>query len=120
MVAMAATADSRAATYLEQLGLPAVEGWKFEVARRAGVDVAVVATKGPEIHFVSLTPGRAMTRRNTLQFLEPILAEHGYATTRVPIAETDHKLREHLGFTETWRDHAFTYWALTEIPFKRK
>jgi hypothetical protein len=33
---------------------------------------------------------------------------------------TDHKLREHLGFIETWRDDQFTYWALTELPFQRK
>ena len=62
----------------------------------------------------------AMSRRNTLQFIRPILDEHGFVTTRVPRSETDHKLRTRLGFTETWADDNFTYFALTELPFERK
>lgn len=113
--------DERAAEYLEGLGLSPSEldGWTVEVAQRAGRDVGVVAMLGSEIHIVSIDPRRAMTRKNTLQFLEPIFAEFGYATTRVPLDITDHKLREVLGFTETWRDDKFTYWAMTALPFQR-
>lgn len=112
----------KARAYLDDLGIPTEElgDWKLEVATRAGRDVAVVATSGTEIHFVSLDEGRAMSRRNTLAFLEPIFTEHGLVTTRVPIAETDHKLRERLGFTETWADENFRYFAMTALPFQRK
>lgn len=113
--------DKRAEKYLEGLGFPleGLDGWKIEVAKRAGVDVAIVATKGTEIHFVSLSEGKAMSRLNTREFLAPLLDEYGYATTRVPIAVTNHKLRERLGFTQTWHDANFTYWVLTEMPFPR-
>ncbi len=103
--------------YLAALGL-SVEGWKKEVATRDGQDVAVVVSKGTEIHFVSLG-GPAMTRKNTLEFLKPIYDEFGFVTTRVPIDVTDHKLRRVLGFKQTWADAQFSYWCMTELPFQK-
>lgn len=115
-------ADAREA--LERLGLQeaSLNGWKAEVAQRAGEDVGLVLTKGCEIHFVIFDPlaHRAMSRKNTLKFLKPVFEEFGYVTTRVPIAETDHTLRERLGFTFAWQDERFTYWTLTELPFQRR
>jgi hypothetical protein len=113
--------DKRASDYLRGLGMnPAMlKGWKVRVAQRAGEDVAIVITSGPEIHFVSLG-GPAMTRKNTLEFLAPLIKRFGYATTRVPREVTDHKLRNMLGFVPTWNDNLFTYWALTELPFQRR
>lgn len=114
--------DPRAESYLRGLGLAPehLEGWTVEVAKRAGQDVAIVATQGAEIHLVSLVGPRAMTRRNTLAFLQPLLERYGYATTRVPIDETNHKLREHLGFTETWNDGRWRYFAMTALPFQKE
>lgn len=113
--------DDRAAAYLRDLGIAeqGLAGWDVEVAQRAGVDVAVVVTRGPEIHMVAIAEKKAMSRRNTLDFLRPLLERFGYATTRVPIEITDHRLRETLGFKYTWRDDNFTYWALTELPFQK-
>jgi len=109
---------TKAHKYLADLGLDPGD-WSAEVAQRDGVDVAVVVSKGTEIHFVSLG-GPAMTRKNTLQFLTPIFEKFGFVTTRVPVAETDHKLREVLGFRKTWQDAQFSYWMLTELPFQRR
>ena len=111
--------NQAARAYLLDLGLDITDDWVCEVAQRDGQDVAVVVTKGTEIHFVSLG-GPAMTRRNTLQFLKPIFERWNFVTTRVPIQETDHKLRHVLGFEETWRDENFTFWMLTELPFQRR
>lgn len=69
---------------------------------------------------VSLSDKKAMTRKNITEFIAPLLDEYGYATTRVPIAEEDHRLRTVLGFTCTWTDNAYSYWCLTELPFARK
>jgi hypothetical protein len=114
--------DRRASKYLRQLGLDAkaLKGWEVNVFTRAGFDVGIVITKGPEIHFVSLSEKKALTRHNIRSYIAPLLEQHGYATTRVPLGVTDHKLREHLGFMETWRDEHCSYWALTELPYQRK
>lgn len=96
------------------------EGWNVVTARRGDEDVAHVYTRGPEIHIETLVAGRALTRRNIIEHLAPLVEEFGYATTRVPIAETDHKLREKLGFLQTWQDDKFTYWAMTELPYQKE
>jgi hypothetical protein len=51
-------ADNLAAEYLDELGIDVADfdGWKVEVATRAGRDVGVVVTKGTEIHIVSRDP----------------------------------------------------------------
>lgn len=114
--------DSRAAGYLRGLGIAEKDlaGWDVQVAQRAEEDVALVATCGPEVHIVSIVGKRAMSRRNTIECLARLLDCYGYATTRVPLTETDHKLRITLGFTETWHDNLWRYFALTELPFQRK
>lgn len=113
--------DKRLVGYLASLGAdPAcLEGWTIRTAQRAGVDVAFVASLGPEIHFVSLVGPRAMSRKNIAEHLGAVIQEHGYATTRVPLAETNHRLREALGFTQSWADENYTYWVLTEAPYKK-
>lgn len=98
----------------------AFDGWKVVTARRGDEDVAHVYTRGPEIHIETLVQGRALTRRNIIEHLAPLVEEFGYATTRVPIAETNHKLREKLGFVQTWHDDKFTYWAMTELPYQKE
>lgn len=114
--------DKRLADYLESIGAGAgsLAGWHIQTAQRAGVDVAFVITRWTEIHFVSIAGKRAMSRRNIAEFVGPILKEHGYVTTRTPLAETDHRLREALGFVPTWSDDHYTYWALTDMPYQKK
>lgn len=117
---------SKLSRYLASVGLPGSEpllrkdGWDVQVAQRDGKDVAIVIVKGTEIHFCSLDEKRAMTRKNTLQFLEPIFAEWNFVTTRVPLTVTDHRLREILGFKFQWRDNEFSYWTLFHLPFCKK
>jgi len=98
----------------------ALDGWNQYTAQRDGEDVGIVITKGPEIHMVSLSDKKAMTRKNITAFIAPLLDLYGYVTTKVPIAEEDHRLRTVLGFTCTWTDATFSYWCLTELPFTRK
>lgn len=114
--------DARLEQYLAELGASpdSLNDWKIHTAQRAGVDVAFVITRGPEIHMVSLVGQRAMSRRNIAQFLNPIIDEHGYATTRVALDETDHRLRLALGFSQTWSDDHYTYWVLLKRPYDRQ
>ena len=116
---------SKLSAYLESVGLPGSEpllrqhGWDVQIAQREGKDIAVVCTKGSELHFVSLHEKHAMTRKNVLAAIEPIYREFGFFSTRVPIAVTDHKLRRALGMTYQWHDDKFTYWSATRLPFQK-
>lgn len=113
--------DKRLVDYLASLGADpsCLDGWTIRTAQRAGQDCAFVATNGPEIHFVSIVGQRSMSRRNIAEFVQPLLDTYGYATTRVPLLETDHRLRHALGFTQTWADEHYTYWTLTEAPYQK-
>lgn len=113
--------DARLVAYLESLGAPqdALDGWSIRTAQRAGEDVAFVITRGPEIHMLSIADRRAMSRRNIAEFISPLLDRFGYCTTRVPLAETDHRLRDALGFVRTWSDEHFSYWVMTESPYQK-
>ncbi len=114
--------DPRLVRYLASIGFgsDALDGWTVSVAQRDGVDCCFVLINGPEIHILPFEDGKAMTRKNVIETLTPLLDEFGYVTTRVPRTETNHKLRTTLGFEQTWQDDQFTYFALTELPFRRK
>ena len=116
---------SKLSRYLASVGLPGSEpllrkdGWDVQIAQRDGKDVAIVIVKGTEIHFCSLDEKRAMTRKNTLQFLRPIYDEWGFVTTRTPITETNDRLRSILGFKFQWHDQTYKYWTLFALPFQK-
>src|SRR5690242_2114695 len=103
--------DARLIDYLATIGASpeSLNGWEIRTAQRAGFDCAFVITRHAEIHFVSIVGRRAMSRRNILEFVQPLLDRYGYVMTRVPLTETDHKLRHALGFMPTWRDDDFQY-----------
>ena len=111
--------------YLKTIGVPkdqaeaALKNWTVAVVKRDHKEIGIVITSGTEIHFV-LLGGPAMTRKNTLEFLKPIYDEFGFVTTRTPIAETDDRLRDVLGFKYQWHDESFKYWSLTELPWQKK
>lgn len=113
--------DARLADYLRAIGADpeVLDDWTIQTAQRDGEDVGFVITNGPEIHMLSICDKKAMSRRNIVQFVKPLLDEYGYVATRVPISETNHRLRVALGFELTWNDENFTYWALTKIPYER-
>lgn len=113
--------DARLAQYLHSIGADprSLDGWTVAQAFRAGEPVGYVITKGPEIHMLAMSDKKAMSRRNILEFLQPLLDTHGYVTTRVPLSETDHRLRIKLGFQRTWQDANYSYWALTSIPYEK-
>lgn len=113
--------DKRLVAYLESLGAgpDALDGWEIHTATRAGEDVAFIVTQGAEIHFVTLVDRKAMSRANTRQFLLPLIEKYGYASTRVPISETNHRLRLAVGFEHSWSDENFSYWTLTQAPYEK-
>jgi len=114
--------DKRLMQYLASLGADptSLVGWTVHTAQRDGEDVGFVITRGPEIHCLPLVEGKSLTRRNIIGHIAPLLEKFCYVTTRVPIAETDHRLRTALGFEQTWADADCTYWALTRLKYAHK
>lgn len=113
--------DKRLVAYLASLSADpaALVGWNIHTALRDGEEVGFCLSKGPECHILPLVDGKSLTRRNILEFLSPLIAEFGYVTTRVPITETNHRLRTALGFEPTWTDENFAYFALTRLKYAR-
>jgi hypothetical protein len=96
-----------------------LDGWIQRPAFRNGVQVGATIQRGPEMHMISFSDGKAMSRKNIVEHLAPVLDQYGYVTTRVPKAEEDHRLRTKLGFEFTWEDDQYTYWCLTQLPFQK-
>lgn len=113
--------DARLVAYLASLGAdPAsLDAWVFNTVQRDGEDVGFVAVCGPEIHVYLFAERKAISRRNLLEHLQPIIDTFGYATTRVPLTETNHRLRTALGFVHTWDDESYSYWCLTRLRYAR-
>lgn len=104
------------AEFIEQLG-DSIKGWTTEPVFRAGREVGLFLYRGTEAHFMSFDEKHAISRKNATHHLSKIFDEYGFVTTRVPIEETDHRLREILGFQFQWSDEKFTYWILTQLPW---
>lgn len=111
--------DSRLIDYLSSIGADpsSLDGWTVRTAQRDGEDCGFVLTAGPEIHILPLVPGKSISRRNIIEHVGKLLAQFGYVTTRVPLAETDHRLRTALGFEHAWDDAQCSYWCMTRLRF---
>lgn len=78
--------------------------------------------KGTELHFAAQAGfgEKIFTRRIVRDFLEPLLARHGYLTTKMDLAEAKNWDFVHrLGFRPTWHDNEYRYFMLTKLPFGR-
>lgn len=97
-------------------------GWQVHEHRVAGELAAAALHKGTEVHFVCAPSWRKrlIRRRNTQEFLAPLLAKRGYLTTRVQVSEKANDMFvRRIGFKKTWSDGKFVYYMLTELPFSR-
>lgn len=96
-------------------------GWRF-VCHHEGAEPALVAAlRGTEIH-VAADPrfrGVLMTRQKVRAFLDPLLQESGYLTTRVMHGTSDEFVRR-IGFKKTWDDMECSHYMLSGIPLSEK
>lgn len=85
--------------------------------------VATLLRKGTEVHFAisKAYRGKTINRRRTREFLQPVLDEHGFLTTRLlHDRKGQQRFIERIGFKKTWSDARFNYFMLTDLPFERK
>lgn len=113
--------DQRLVAYLAGLGFSpeALDGWTVHTAQHAGKDCGFVLEKGCELHFLAFDGKRALSRKNLLKYIAPILARYGYLTTRSSVGAPDDAMRRRLGFELTWTCNGFNFWAMTSIPYER-
>lgn len=97
--------------------------WDVAPGEVGGQHAWVAAIKGPEVHF-ALAEGwrpKGSVRGAVRAFFAPLLARHGYLTTRVLHSHPDKKkFVERVGFKPTWRDAQVQYYLLGQLPFERK
>lgn len=98
--------------------------WSVEPYLVDGQVAACAIMKGPEIHF-AIAPAfrkQLMTRARIREFLAPLLARHGYLTSRMIDALDCGETRfiRRIGFRRTWSAGDTTYFMLTQLPFERK
>jgi hypothetical protein len=97
-------------------------GWDVVYLEDRGQRTGAALLNGTEIHFIVAPEwrGRAIRRDNARAFLEPLLARHGYLTTRVLHGALEALgFVERMGFEKTWSDASFHYFALCKLPFTR-
>ena len=110
------------ALFEQWTGMPAasLDGWTLHPHQIDGAIRAIAAMQGTEIHF-AVAPywrRRLIQRKNTRDFLAPMMAHRGYLTTRAEAGQHREFLTR-LGFTMTRTDGAVDYYMMTELPFSK-
>lgn len=97
-----------------------VQAWEVLPYEQDGEVAGVAVMRGTEFHcqaFEGLRMNRAVMR----EFVRPLLARHGFLTTRVAVDdEANHRFNRLFGFEKTWSDGVFDYFVLTRLPFERR
>lgn len=85
--------------YLESL-----KGWTVKAHCVDGILAFITVQRGPEFHFHSMNAKTRLSMRMIKKFLEPVIAEHGYAMTRTPHEDgRQQRFNRKLGFVEAGR-----------------
>ena len=93
--------------------------WDISPQYTGDVMVAATIIKGPEFHFARFTGDWTLTRADIRRYLEPILAQYGCVTTRVPKEDTRMaRFIRILGFVPTGEDEFYIHNKLEQLPFK--
>lgn len=108
---------------LAPFGDPAIfKDWDVRPILIGDQHAATVILNGTEMHFYAVPAfrRRGWSRRRVHEFIEPLLEQLGFLTTRVLHARGDErKFVERIGFKPTWVDDHFQYYMLGRLPFGR-
>lgn len=91
--------------------------WVIKPVHIDGELAWITVQKGPEFHFQSVGKTRIMPLRIIREFLQGILAEHGYALTKTPIDDVrQQRFNRCFGFVEIDRDALDIHFRLDRLP----
>lgn len=93
-------------------------GWDVEPVRIDGALAFAALVRGPEFHFASFDTGATITRTMIRERLTPIIARHGFVTTRTPIdgADRQHRINRALGFRAVGDEEFFRIYRMDAAP----
>jgi hypothetical protein len=95
--------------------------WDVVPLMHADEHIATAVIKGTEIHFAAVQRPKGSCRGMVRAFLQPLLEERSYLTTRVRFERNEQmKFVQRVGFKPTWKDQQFQYFLLGDLPFTRK
>jgi hypothetical protein len=75
-----------------------LDGWDIRAEHVDGELAFVTMTNGPEFHFATFGTRAPITRSRTRAWIDPIIARHGFVTTRTPKEGADRQHRFNLTF----------------------
>ena len=111
--------------FAQWTGLPpeGTPSGRFVSYERQGRLAAVAHLRGSEIHF-AVAPEfrrRIISRRSIREFLQPLLAERTYLTTRAAPG-SDTTFIDRLGFVQTCRGaiDEIRHYMLTHVPYRKE
>lgn len=91
------------------------EGWHLYDIQQDGKLVAIVAEKGPEMHFQPT--GVPISRRIVKQVMQGLLDRHGHVVTKTPQQELrQQRFNELIGFRVTGRDEYDVHYRIDADP----
>jgi hypothetical protein len=98
-----------------------LHGWEVSCIERADALVAIRLRKGPEFHFVMTGSTRSVTRADINSCIQPIIDEHGYATTKTPKDDArQQRFNELLGFVKTGEDEFDIHYRIEAMRHIRR
>jgi hypothetical protein len=97
-----------------------LSGWTPVEITHEGRHIGTIAVKGMEVHVALKRTPLGSVRGSVRKALADLIDRFGMVTTRVPKSLTAaNKFVRRIGFTPTWQDVDFTYYALSELPWER-
>ncbi len=94
----------------------ALEGWDIRPVEIAGVLAFITLQNGPDFHFQSLGTGHQLSRAMILTFVQAIIDQHGYATTKTPKeAQRQHRFNRLFGFEVVGEDEFDIHYRIERL-----
>lgn len=93
-----------------------LDGWEIEPVEIDGTVAFATMTKGPAFHCHSFETGQAIPLHMLKAFVQKIIDQYGYATTKTPHeAEKQHRFNRIFGFKKVGEDEFDVHYRIDKI-----
>ena len=96
-----------------------LDGWTLETKELDGTVIGATLVNGPEFHFVTFGPKRALTAALITSCLQPIIDAHGFVRTKTPREDDrQHHFNMLIGFEVESLDEFYTYFRMERLMLR--
>jgi hypothetical protein len=93
-----------------------LKDWEVAPVELDGVIAFITSVKGPEVHFASCHTGKRMPPNRFKTFVQKVIDEHGYATTKTPKSDMrQHKFNAYFGFKPVGEDYLDIHYRIEKF-----